>query len=90
LVRGVNGVALFVSFLPGSVSEIQFMENLSKFLINKERLDWLRKHLDAYSISNESQRLQEYGRNVLIDSYQRSLGEGGIADVDALIKAKTL
>ncbi|EHB17590.1 Parathyroid hormone [Heterocephalus glaber] len=83
-----------------SVSEIQLMHNMSKHLATKARLEWLLKKLQeahnfislGSSLTNKeggSQRSFKKEDNVLVDNYQKSLGEADKADVDVLIKAKS-
>uniref|UniRef100_A0A8D2BE39 Parathyroid hormone n=1 Tax=Sciurus vulgaris TaxID=55149 RepID=A0A8D2BE39_SCIVU len=83
-----------------AVSEIQLMHNLGKFLASLERIEWLRKKLqDVHRFPSpgapldagegRSQRSPPKEENVLVDHYQKSLGEGDKADVDVLIKAKS-
>lgn len=100
--KRVNGVVLPVS-IPSrkrSVSEIQFMHNLGKHLSSMERVEWLRKKLqDVHNFvalgapiahrDGSSQRPLKKEDNVLVESYQKSLGEADKADVDVLTKAKS-
>jgi parathyroid hormone len=76
------------------------MHNLSKHLASMERMEWLRKKLqDVHSFVSLGAPLaaREWGlqrptkkeENVLIGSYQKSLGERDKADVDVLVKAKS-
>ncbi|KAM4845470.1 parathyroid hormone isoform 1-T1 [Thomomys bottae] len=83
-----------------AVSEIQLMHNLGKHLASMERVEWLRKKLQdvhnfvsfgAQLAAREGgyQKLPKKEDNVLIDNFQKSLGEGDKADVDVLVKAKS-
>ncbi|XP_005380380.1 PREDICTED: parathyroid hormone [Chinchilla lanigera] len=83
-----------------SVSEIQLMHNMGKHLATKARLEWLLNKLQEVknfvSLANSlitkeggSQRSPKKEDNVLVDSYQKSLGEADKADVDVLVKAKS-
>ncbi|XP_063107940.1 parathyroid hormone [Cavia porcellus] len=83
-----------------AVSEIQLMHNMSKHLATKARLDWLLKKLqdvhDFISLGDAltakeggALRSSKKEDNVLIDIYQKSLGEPDKADVDVLAKAKS-
>ncbi|XP_036906058.1 parathyroid hormone [Sturnira hondurensis] len=84
-----------------SVSEIQLMHNLGKHLNSMERVEWLRKKLqDVHNFvalgapmthkDSGSQRPWKKEDNVLVESHQKSLGEADKADVDVLMKAKSL
>ncbi|KAM6173515.1 LOW QUALITY PROTEIN: parathyroid hormone [Erethizon dorsatum] len=83
-----------------AVSEIQLMHNMGKHLATKARVEWLLKKLqEAHNFISPgdslttkeggSQRSSKKEDNVLVDSYQKSLGEADKADVDVLIKAKS-
>lgn len=97
-----NQMAFSSSVLPRkrAVSEIQLMHNMSKHLATKARLDWLLKKLqdvhDFISLGDAltakeggALRSSKKEDNVLIDIYQKSLGEPDKADVDVLAKAKS-
>ncbi|XP_066109943.1 parathyroid hormone [Saccopteryx bilineata] len=83
-----------------SVSEIQFMHNLSKHLNSMERVEWLRKKLQdvhnfialGASVAHKdggSQKPRKKVDNVLVEHHQKSFGEADKADVDVLLKAKS-
>ncbi|KAM8812885.1 parathyroid hormone [Rhynchonycteris naso] len=83
-----------------SVSEIQFMHNLSKHLNSMERVEWLRKKLqDVHNFialgapvahkAGGSQRPPKKADNVLVERHQKNLGEADKTDVDVLLKAKS-
>lgn len=81
------------------MSEIQLLHNLSKHVKSMERIEWLRKKLQAVhsfvplgaSVTHKdtvSQTPRKKEDNVLVEGHQKSLGEADKADVDVLTKAK--
>ncbi|KAM7087055.1 parathyroid hormone [Molossus nigricans] len=76
-----------------SVSEIELMHSLAKYVNSVERVEWLLKKLEEVRnfISDKnggSERPLKREDNGLFEKYQKNLGEADKANVDVLTKTK--